>query len=415
VVRWPFVVVCLFALALGVEAQEAEHATLRTIEVTATGATVREAPSVHAPRRGTIRVGTRLPYEARVMGTGCPGGGWYRLADEAYLCQSLAEPTSEPPMGDALPVVPAGQMLPRQYAFVATDGTWAYTRPGDYFQDDYAESLGRGFGLAIVERRVVSGVPLLRTLSGLWVPEDDVRFAHGSEFSGVELDGTLDVAWVLSRHATIRAWNGRRAGAVVRTAGEREVVHVREVMAHGQLRIALDDGTDGVIAARDVARPSLSAPPSEAGTGERWIDVELGSQTLVVYDGTRPVFATLVSTGRAGPAHTTPTGTFRIWVKLAEDTMDDLPQTDQESNYAIEGVPWVQYFSHGVALHAAFWHDQFGHPHSHGCVNLSPRDARRVFGMTEPQLPAGWDAILTTDAHPGTLVRVRREARAGSG
>jgi lipoprotein-anchoring transpeptidase ErfK/SrfK len=113
----------------------------------------------------------------------------------------------------------------------------------------------------------------------------------------------------------------------------------------------------------------------------------------------------LISSGR--PNHATPAGIFRIWVKLAEDTMDDLERTDQESNYAIEGVPWVQYFSEGIGLHAAFWHDQFGAQRSHGCVNLSPRDARRLFEFTSPALPAGWDAILTTSAQPGTIVRVR--------
>jgi hypothetical protein len=391
----------LLALSVGAHAQEARR-TARSLEVTASGATIREAPSVHAPRRGTVRTGTRLAFEARVLGTGCPGGEWYRLADEQYICESLVAPSVDAPSGDALPIVPTGEMLPRPYAFVSTDGTWAYARPSDYFQENFTESLGRGFGLAIVERRTVGDVDFLRTLSGLWVPADDVHFAHGSELSGVELDGTLDLAWVLRDQAPVRAWNGRVATRTLRRAGEREIVHVAEVLPHGLLRIE-----DGVIAARDVARPELSPPPPEASEGERWIDVSIASQTLVVYDGARPIFATLVSTGRPGAAHATPTGTFHVWVKLAEDTMDDLDQTDQESNYAIEGVPWVQYFSEGVALHAAFWHDRFGHRHSHGCVNLSPRDARRIFEMTSPALPPGWDAILSTDAHPGTIVRVR--------
>lgn len=385
-----------------VSAQDGGHRPRAlSLEVVATGATVRAGPSVHAPRRGTVRVGTRLPFVARVGGTGCPDGQWYQLSDEAFICESLVAPSSEPPAGDALPVVPAGEMLPRRYAFVSADGTWAYSRPSDYFQDDFVESLGRGFGLAIAERRTVSGVGFVRTLSGLWVPEDDVRFAHGSELTGVELTGPLEIAWVIRPNAIIRAWNGRRAGALVRRAGEREVVTIREVLPHGLLRL-----DDGVIAARDVARPELEPPPPEVPAGARWVDVSLASQTLVVYEGERPIFATLVSTGRPGPGHQTPTGTFHVWVKLAEDTMDDLERTDQESNYAIEGVPWVQYFSEGVALHAAFWHDQFGHRHSHGCVNLSPRDARRVFELTEPALPPGWDAILTTDAHPGSVVHV---------
>jgi len=87
--------------------------------------------------------------------------------------------------------------------------------------------------------------------------------------------------------------------------------------------------------------------------------------------------------------------------------MDDLERTDAESNYLIESVPWVQYFAEGVALHAAFWHDDFGRVHSHGCVNLAPRDAAWLFGRTAPALPPGWDAILAGPGTPGTLVQVR--------
>lgn len=399
-----FVVPLSLCVALVATAQDDGHRPrARSLEVTASGATVRAGPSVHAPRRGTVRLGTRLAFEARVRGTGCPGGEWYQLADEQFICESLVALSTEEPAGDALPVLAPGEMLPRPYAFVSSDGTWAYARPTDYFRQDFTESLGRGFGLAIVERRSVSGVDFVRTLSGLWVPEDDVRFARGSELTGVDItDGTLDLAWVLRDGAQVREWNGHRAGArVVRRAGLREVLHVREVLPHGLLRL-----DEGVIATRDVARPELIEPPSEVIAGARWIDVSIASQTLVVYEGARPIFATLVSTGRPGPGHTTPVGTFHVWVKLAEDTMDDLEQIDQESNYAIEGVPWVQYFSEGIALHAAFWHDQFGHRHSHGCVNLSPRDAHRVFDMTSPSLPPGWDAILSTAASPGTVVHV---------
>jgi hypothetical protein len=401
----------LLACALPAVAQDAAPRELvvppgtRSLEVVASGATVRARPSVHGARRGTVRVGTHLPFTRRVRGDGCPGGEWYELGDEQYVCESLLRETSDEPSGDALPVMAPGALLPRSYAFVSTDGTWAYARPSDYFSDEYVESLGRGFGLAVVEHRSVEGVGFVRSLSGLWIPDDDVHYARGSEFSGVELaDGApLDVAWVGRRGASVRAWDGRRVTSrVVRRAGEREVVHVLEELPHGMLRIE-----GGAIAARDVARPTLAAPPPEVVGDARWVDVELASQTLVVYEGARPIFATLVSTGRAGAAHATPIGTFRIWVKLAEDTMDDLQQIDQETNYAIEGVPWVQYFSRGIALHAAFWHDDFGRRHSHGCVNLAPRDAQRIFGMTEPQLPLGWDAILTTDAHPGSVVRVR--------
>lgn len=380
----------------------------RSLEIVASGATVRAGPSTRAARRGTVRVGTRLPIEARVHGVGCPGGEWIRVGEEAFVCESLGRPSAEEPSGEALPVIAPGELLPRRYAFVGVDGTWAYRRPNDYFEDEWSESLGRGFGIAIVERTTYDGVAFVRGLSGLWVPEDQLRHARGSDFEGVELEGAaleggaLAVAWIARQGAIVRVWDGRRAGAVVRRAARRERVRVLEDLPRGLVRL-----DDGVIAARDLVRPRLAAPPDGVGERERWIDVHVGTQTLVAYEGARPVFATLVSTGRPGPGHATPIGTFRIWVKLAEDTMDDLERVDQESNYAIEGVPWVQYFAEGVGLHAAFWHDQFGTRRSHGCVNLSPRDARRLFAWTGPELPAGWDAILTTESHPGTVVRVR--------
>jgi lipoprotein-anchoring transpeptidase ErfK/SrfK len=58
--------------------------------------------------------------------------------------------------------------------------------------------------------------------------------------------------------------------------------------------------------------------------------------------------------------------------------------------FQLKDIPYVQYFQEGYALHAAFWHDDFGIPRSHGCINLSPEDARWLFSWTEPEVPAGW-------------------------
>jgi hypothetical protein len=72
-------------------------------------------------------------------------------------------------------------------------------------------------------------------------------------------------------------------------------------------------------------------------------------------------------------------------------------------------VPWVEYFEGGYALHAAYWHDDFGRPRSHGCVNLSPIDARRIFFWTDPPLPDAWHAVKSgATMGQGTWVRVRR-------
>jgi lipoprotein-anchoring transpeptidase ErfK/SrfK len=74
--------------------------------------------------------------------------------------------------------------------------------------------------------------------------------------------------------------------------------------------------------------------------------------------------------------------------------------------YSIEDVPYVAYFEGSYALHGAFWHNNFGREMSHGCVNLSPLDAKKVFFWAEPRLPRGWHAVWSTPDNRGTLVVV---------
>jgi L,D-transpeptidase catalytic domain len=149
--------------------------------------------------------------------------------------------------------------------------------------------------------------------------------------------------------------------------------------------------------------------PHELKPGEKWVDVNLTAQTLVAYEGDRPVYATIVSSGRRNlqdkeKDHPTPKGSFRIREKHIAATMDGDVASD--GPYSIEDVPWIMYFSGSYALHGAFWHSNFGHTQSHGCVNLAPEDARRLFGWTEPQLPDGWHGVVSTEEKPGTLVVV---------
>jgi hypothetical protein len=78
--------------------------------------------------------------------------------------------------------------------------------------------------------------------------------------------------------------------------------------------------------------------------------------------------------------------------------------------YSIEDVPWVMYFQGSYALHAAFWHDAFGHMRSHGCVNMAPEDARTLFAWSDPPLPAGWHGVFSRDDASGTRVVVHEDA-----
>ncbi|MEO6418016.1 MAG: L,D-transpeptidase [Polyangiaceae bacterium] len=146
--------------------------------------------------------------------------------------------------------------------------------------------------------------------------------------------------------------------------------------------------------------------PADLAPGEKWIDVDLPRQMLIAFEGDHPVYGTLVSSGRRTPwdpehDHPTPTGTFRIYEKHVTATMDGDVAAD--GPYSIEDVPWVMFFQGSYALHGAFWHNLFGTPRSHGCVNLSPIDARELFFWTEPRLPKGWHGVFQARSN-GTRV-----------
>jgi lipoprotein-anchoring transpeptidase ErfK/SrfK len=116
------------------------------------------------------------------------------------------------------------------------------------------------------------------------------------------------------------------------------------------------------------AEPTLTPPP-EADEAQ-WIDVDLSEQSLTAYEGKVPVRTTLVSTGL--PSTPTPVGQYRIWIKLRYDDMAGV-------GYYIEDVPFVMYFHEGYGLHGVTWHGNFGHPMSHGCVNLPTEEAEWLF------------------------------------
>ena len=140
------------------------------------------------------------------------------------------------------------------------------------------------------------------------------------------------------------------------------------------------------------AGPSLAMLPPSAALAQEWIDpgpgrwqagerelvVTLGGQRLWAYEGETAVLATWVSTGTAEtPEVATPVGQWRISVKLLSETMEGVANGEE---YRVEDVPYVMYFTEeGHALHGTYWHNNFGAPMSHGCVNLPMDVAEWMF------------------------------------
>jgi lipoprotein-anchoring transpeptidase ErfK/SrfK len=121
--------------------------------------------------------------------------------------------------------------------------------------------------------------------------------------------------------------------------------------------------------------PSLTpAPLSIPSDDVRWIDVDLTHQLLSAYEGQKLVRITSVSTGLSNTP--TPVGQYHIWIKLRYDTMSG-------PGYYLPNVPYVMYFHGGYGLHGTTWHANFGHPMSHGCINLPTAEAEWLFDWAQ--------------------------------
>ena len=376
-----------------------------SVEVTRPDEPILTAPDVHAARRGAAERGARLPVYALSAGAGCQGA-WFEVGPLAWICEDGASPSPLPPGG---PVEPADDGLPYAYHFVGPDGSFGYRALETAEEGEPDLQLFPGFGLAITRVAAKPGQsdPFGFTTHRLWVPLRDLgaRIVSPAPLAAELADGVA-VAWVNVPRAAIyeRPAGRQKPGAFVEALTRVDVLERSEQRREGWLRV----GDAAWLRERDTTAPVVKAPPAEAAPDERWLDVDLQRQVLVAYRGERPLSALTVSTGR-GPVGTelaTPPGVHRIWVKLRTSDMDNLEDTDAARNYAIQAVPWVMYFERGYGLHGTFWHRAFGHVMSHGCVNLTPADAERLFAWTSPHLPAGWSAVLPTEYERGTLVRV---------
>lgn len=144
-----------------------------------------------------------------------------------------------------------------------------------------------------------------------------------------------------------------------------------------------------------VDRANLAHQP--AYPGEKWIEVNVTTQQVTAWEGDKPVMSFVVSTGL--PQTPTILGKFNIYWKL-ESTLMTGP------GYYLPEVPYTMYFYKGYALHGTYWHNNFGQPMSHGCVNLQTDNAKQLFEWADPFIPTGQTQVVTAYENPGTLVVV---------
>lgn len=143
-----------------------------------------------------------------------------------------------------------------------------------------------------------------------------------------------------------------------------------------------------------------------ADPAERWIEVDLSDQKLRAWDGTDLFLETPISSGLPGTP--TPTGEFRVWVKLRAAKMEG---GSGRGYYYLPNVPYVMYFENenipgwkGYGIHGAYWHNEFGTPRSHGCVNVPIPTAEKLYYWATPVLPENKGSVFASTENQGIKI-----------
>lgn len=416
-----------------------------------------QTPDEHGTKLGYLRAGAVVDRANRSAGNeGCEEG-WYRVAPRGYVCvgKGASLDLEHPVVQSALAGPARGEPMPYDYVISRSPPPHRYFKlPSDEEQKS-AEGDKRARSMALyaggaeklgapdpLPRFLVDGEPLPKPYGAERPLAYAVHRGRANEASAFGLIATFD-------------WTGRRfgltteldlipldrtkiaplsplRGVVVEGEGTPALVYGHGVKSYerdavGKLRPTADaphrsgwvltearegglaETTAGVwLPAASLRIAKLRDDPADfAERGRKWIDISIKQQLLVAYEGERPVFATLISSGRGGmsdPKETSATirGAYMIHAKHVSGTMDGDSTT--EDSFDLRDVPYIQYFHQGYALHGAYWHDDFGKERSHGCINLAPADAAWLFDWTEPEVPSGWHGTLNLNA--GTLVYI---------
>lgn len=228
--------------------------------------------------------------------------------------------------------------------------------------------------VSYIERRDHEGNPYLLLASGGWLRASPAAY---TSFQGLKFfeNPRNDFGWIVDQTPSYQS-PGFSAALTGKEYFRENLIQVYDtVEADGVFWYLIAPGEwVNSLKARVV---SLNTTPPEGVDTKRWIELDLFQQTMMVYEDGRLLFATLMASG-VDPFFTQP-GLFTIYEKKPLETMQGAFEADRSDFYYLEDVPWTMYFDQARALHTAYWRTFFGYPQSHGCVNLSPGDAKWVF------------------------------------
>jgi lipoprotein-anchoring transpeptidase ErfK/SrfK len=417
-----------------------------------------EPSSDRSRKLGYARSGGRVPVlPDLVTGEGCKAG-YHQLVGGGYICGSDGSiDPDDPRVRLAVQAPDLSAILPYPYARNAQNGTPLYSSVPSrdqmalyepYLQASEPGPMGEEGSLSwwqrkeaslnnvrlaelalesdgVLGRRMVKGFYIAidkefewserrwyKTTKGMVAPKDRFVAVEGSSFEGVKLEGerTLPVAWVYGyrenrpTYALNEAGKPKPSGVVERLKPIPLSGESMEAEGHRYLQ-----SKEGFWVRAEQVRVANTPPiPLSVTADERWIYVDLRTQTLVALVGSTPVYATLVSSGKESEEedkdHRTPPGEWHIREKHVTTTMDGDGTAAGDLPYSIEDVPFVMYFQGSYALHGAFWHRNYGVRMSHGCINLAPLDAKYLFFFTGPTVRDGWHGAWSGNGQAGSRI-----------
>ncbi len=343
-------------------------------------------------------------------GNGCKKY-WLNLGTHRFVCGENLEPDKRETLLREQPILPPGAIVPDRYGRIRRTGAPYFSNLTDLDANKPAGTFHHGDMIQLREFKNHKGKPYWVTGKRWLVWDQDVLGYKVPEYHGIDLRKlrlNLPAAVVRSRTSGLVALDAPGGSEI---SGVKPISHysLRAIYDRKRLDKALFYRVkEGWIPARRVlsAWPAKKIPPG-LGPCEKWIELNISMQTLVAYEGEEPVYMAPFSSGNK--KYPTRYGIFRIWAKKAiSDMTSAMGSADR---YSVDDVPWAMFFFLGQAMHAAYWHTDFGNRRSHGCVNLTPIDAKWLYDWMDPVVPPGWLEVYVNEHSPvpGTLVVVRHK------
>lgn len=317
--------------------------------------------------------------------------------DGGELPTQPTEPTTP-----TTPTTPTGPTTDERQATVIAGVLNVRARPGVTYDNPPIGTLRYGATVTIYEEAMVAGTRWYRIGTNRWVHAGYVRLNTAADVMppaprSVEPVGVpappllvppmttplmppaaaprydMPFGWVVAPTLAVRKAPGDAAEAIGELSHYQVVPILEETKVGGRAWYRIGNGqwatSEWIGVARQKPRPASIGPTT------KWVGVSLKEQVAIAYEGDKPVYAGLAATGTGGSP--TVQGIFKTWWRVTSRKMSG-------PGYFLEEVTWTEYFFGGYSLHTAYWHDAFGRPRSHGCVNLTPYDAWWIFQWSAP-------------------------------